>query len=71
MKSRGYEIFAPSEGVINLAINRCSKFIEAAAFLKGLDQDFMESLIVSCYLQGVSDCAGLKKRKEGSYEEER
>jgi hypothetical protein len=70
-KRRGFEIFEPPKDAINLALKRCSKFIEAATLLKGLDQDFIDSLMVSCYLQGIADCAQLTKRKEGSYEEER
>lgn len=50
---------------------RCRGMLRQCVNLAELDQDFIETLMVSCYAQGMEDTLGLQERKEGTYEEER
>lgn len=70
-KSPGYEIHEPPEGAMRVALKRCTPFLTAALNLHAIGQDYLNTLIVSCYLQGVCDGSGVRTRKEGAYEEER
>ena len=54
-------------------LRRCEGFAERCLFIGKLpDQDFIESLIVSCYTRGMDDVLQMQaQRREGTYEEER
>lgn len=70
-RTAGYEVFEPPEGVQRVALKRCTPFLHAALSLHAIGQDYMNTLLVSCYLQGVVDGSEIRQRKEGTYEEER
>lgn len=73
-----WEMIEPPPSVVAMALRRLRDFGEAAILLSRIRMDsregldFIETLSVSCYLQGIADLAdGMHKRTEGAYEEER
>lgn len=59
------------EKVWNIVLKRCKNLPQASINMRVMDQDFLDTLMVSCYLQGLQDLAEGRYRKEGDYEEER
>lgn len=60
------------EAIQALAIKRTRGFAEFALANSHIGLNFFEVLMVSCYVQGVEDTAGIMRRRtEGRYEEEK
>ena len=60
------------DSAARLALSRCRNFAEAALALRVRNIDFIDCIVTSCYLQGVTDGAEVNyRRTEGTYEEER
>ena len=69
---RKWELITPTPAVWDLAIRRCGNLPQAALHLRVTGQDYLDTLMVSCYLMGVEDTSKIiGRRTEGTYEEER